>query len=137
MAQEQVRAAFRAKLEADFPPEQYVETIAEEPDEAVLPDLWMTVDFASEGERRTSIGTPSLWQEDARAYISVAGVSGEGDAVVIARADAVASAFRNWQYPAQGLIVNAVSVQSQPAADSEGKWWFTAVMVDYQRTFYA
>ena len=136
MGMQQVRDAFRDKLIADFPAGQFIETIAEDPDEEVFPDLWMTVEFSTEGERRVSIGNPSLWMEMGSCYVSVAGKSGLGDAVVMARADLVADKFRTWQYPSEGLIVNDVAEPTQPTGDSNGNWWFCAVQVNYQRTFY-
>lgn len=133
-----VRNAFRNKLQADFPGVEYVETIAKEPpDYEVLSNLWMTTEFATEGSWRTSIGTPSHWQEDGTCYVSVVGKSGAGDSAVMTQADLVATAFRGWQYPSLGIRVVSVTAQSITNADSDGRWWFVAVQVSYERNFYA
>jgi hypothetical protein len=131
-----VRTAFRAEIAAAFPAVPYVDTIAKNVETQELPPLWHSLEFAPQDEVRASIGTPCYWRERGVVFVSVVGVTGAGDAVVTTQAAAVLSHFRNWQKPSDGIIVTGVEVQV-PAQESDGRWFFCAVAINYERGFFA
>jgi hypothetical protein len=137
MSSATVRTAFRQAVATGFPSVPYFDTIAHEVTQETLPTLWMTLEFAPLSETRETIDPPSYWEERGICYVVIANEAGNGDTAAVEFADTVRAYFRNWNAPGDpNFVVEEVTAPTQPDAESEGRWFFVVVGVQYKRGFF-
>jgi hypothetical protein len=135
MASQDVRLAFRASLQAEFPSVAFVESIAVRVDNNSLPPLWMSLEFIQGVDQAMCIGKPTLWRETAVVRVWVVAQSGSGDGAAVAQGDAVAAFYRNWSSSSPSIRTQNVSSPNSQI-ESDGKWAMFYVDVPYQYDYY-
>ena len=135
MSSKVVRDSFRGELVAAFPLVQLVETYGVEVDNETLPTMWFGIGFAAIGEERLTLDEPAYWNETGVVRVRVAGESGDGDAAVMLQADAVRDHFRHWT--ANGISIDFTLPPGEENPESDGKWVFADVDLQYTREFIA
>ena len=135
MSSKAIRDAFRTQLETSFPVVPLIETYGLEVDTETLPDLWFGIGFVATSEERLTLDEPAYWNETGIVRVRVAGEAGEGEDVVIAQSDAVREAFRHWRQ--DGIEIEFTLPPGEENPESDGKWIFADVDLQYARTFIA
>lgn len=132
-----VRSAFRTAMGVGFPTVPYVDSIAYETDPETLPALWLTLEFVPISEARQTLDTPSYWEEVGLCYVIIASAAGAGDSAAVTLADQVRAYFRNWTAPSDpNFVIEEVSAPTQPDQESDGRWFFVLVNIQYKRGFF-
>lgn len=135
MSSKAVRDAFRVQLTTSFPAVPLIETYGLEVDVEALPALWFGIGFVALSEERLTLDEPAYWNETGIVRVRVAGEAGEGEDVVIAQSDAVRQAFRHWVQ--DGIEIDFTLPPGEENPESDGKWIFADVDLQYMRTFIA
>lgn len=134
MSSKAVRDAFRAKLVASFPAIPLIETYGLEVDVEALPALWFGIGFVAISEERLTLEeTGAYWQENGIVRVRVASAAGDGEDVAIAQSDAVREAFRYWTQ--DGIEIDFTLPPGEENPESDGKWIFADVDLQYMRIF--
>lgn len=131
-----IRNWFRTELVSRVPTVPYKDTVNKDPNPKNLPDVWMTLEFATSSERRISLGNPACWREFGEVQIIVLGKSGLGDTAVLTAAEAVRAAFQNVReqisLPGGGngsLVFDADTPNTD--ATENGNWFLASVSCSY------
>jgi len=135
MSSASVRQAFRDELAAAFPALPLYATLGVRVDNAQLPDLWAASDFIPIGDIAVSLGSPACRRESGTFRCFVVGRTGDGDAAIVAQADAIAAHFRGWRKSAPQLRVTSV-VPPAPSEFSDGRWLVSAVDFAFMHDYY-
>lgn len=125
-----VRDAFEAGWLVEMPGLDLEQTLNEEPDRKNLSDQWATVDYASFGEERVSLGGIACRRETGVINVVVFIKSGGGDAQAVTLADSVRDAFRDWKDPTGNITINRVD-PGETGEASNGRWFAASVNLTY------
>jgi hypothetical protein len=131
MSSASVRNSFRSRVLAAALPVPYVETVYTPVDRKQLPaGGWVTLDFLCYGEERISLGDPGCFRESGQVDFTIAVPASQGDAAMLAIAEALRTAFRH--YADNGLRVSDLSPLTEPdSGDNRGAWAIGSFTVDY------
>jgi len=126
-----VRQAFETAWPTLLPGIPLQDTINEEPDRAVLPDQWATVDYIPSDDPQISLGEPACWRESGVILVVVFALPGLGDDAAVTMADAVRDGFRYWKDPTNEIKIDQATAPESGGA-SDGRWFAASVSLSYQ-----
>jgi hypothetical protein len=124
-----VRAAFRAAWPSFCPALPYVDAINTLPE--TLPPRFGSLAFETTGRRPVTMGSAPWFTEEGQAVVSLFGPSGEGDAPLIAEAEAVLAALQALDLGPDLRITGLVGPNDSSGED-EGAFFEVQVAVAYE-----
>lgn len=125
-----VRNAFELSWVTLMPGLDLEATLNEEPDRKTLPVQWATVDYASFGENRVSLGETACRRESGVITVVVFVKCGTGDTNAVTLADSVRDAYRDWKDPSGKVSMIEVS-PGETGEASNGRWFAASVNLVY------